>query len=146
MYAYPSNIAFNANNNDMITFIHNKPYKINIDDTFTSKSNIVFYLYYETNDDNSIDISMISNIDIRWILPTNPLYFNSYNFSSNYLLIKDKKYNECKLTHYFNTMFYNKFQEVILNNSNYNNMIWTSKHRPLLSEYLNRMNKYIMYK
>jgi hypothetical protein len=138
MYAYPNNIAFNGNDNNMITIINNNKNIVNIDSSI-SYSNIIFYLYKkESNNSDILDVSIISNIDIRWLVSTNPLYFNSSIFYSNYITVNKE------IEYYFYTNFYNKMREVIYNNSNYNNMIWLSQeYRPELTLFLNKMNKII---
>ena len=102
-------------------------------------SNILFYLYKKQSDNPDIlEVSIISNIDIRWLVSTNPLYFNPIIFYSNYITVNKE------MEYYFNTNFYNKMREVIYNNSNYNNMIWLSQeYRPELTLFLNKMNKII---
>lgn len=132
MYGKPSNFAYKTKlENEMLSVMNRKVFNVyyNIDFftkerlTMTNLSNsLIFYYSFSVNDTGkSINVSIVSNIDPKWLTSTYTMLFNPYTFPSYFIDWKGD------VKHYFFMGWdnYERIKKEILNNWNQDKNPWT---------------------
>jgi hypothetical protein len=155
LYGNPTNICYFINNK-MISFNYdiftiNNINNLNFNE-LNNMNNILFYLFYDINsdilykeysnyyDNKSININIVNNIDIKWLISALPLYYNSIIFNKNY----GPQSNPSSYITNINTnnlLTYNFISNDIINNWNENMIIWNNTNFPILNNYYKKILK-----
>ena len=154
LYGNPTNICYYINNK-MLTFNYDVFSVNNINDinyiNFNNMDNILFYLFYDINsDDNdeytyiynnkSININIVNNIDIKWLISVLPLYYNNIIFNKNYGPQSNPSIVNTDINSN-NLSTYNIISNDIINNWNDNIIIWNNKKFKILNDYYKKILK-----
>ena len=138
IYGYPTQIGFNNksyNKTHFITLISGRKYTITNIKTLCDHNNYFFFFKYEinTDHDNDIDISIISNFKAEWIIPALPkLYNNEFDNIINSLDNNLEIINSPGLIN---------FNKEIIHAMHPSLHLWDSMEVPILKEYYDNINK-----
>ena len=115
---------------------------INTKNIVTMTNNLTLFSYLLNNsregnktdetDEQYINPFLLSSIDIRWLIPVNPFYFNS-NFKHSIYNVGD---NELI---YLTSNDITLLDNTIANSWDINNNIWNNQHTPILQYYYQRV-------
>jgi hypothetical protein len=138
LYGNPTNICYYIDNK-MVSFKFDVLTILNSEELI-NKNNILFYLFYDIDENiyinKSIKISIVNNIDIKWLISGLPLYYNLKIFGPQ----TNPKINNININSN-NLLTFNIISNEIINNWNENMIIWNNKNFPLLNNYYKNILK-----
>ncbi len=148
LYGTPYNYTFLVNENTIkgikgiyCNFANEYVLPINDNNIVTMTDNLTLFSFVSNNprginkiDENRdfVNPFLLSKIDIRWLIPVNPFYFNS-NFKHSMVM-----YNFSTIK-YYSSNDINLLDNTIANSWDMNCNVWNSKHIPLIEYYYNNL-------
>ena len=114
---------------------------INDNNIVTMTDNLTLFSFVSNNprginkiDENRdfINPFLLSKIDVRWLIPVNPFYFNP-NFKHNMVMY------DLSTIKYYSSNDINLLDSTIANSWDMNCNVWNSRHMPLIEYYYNNL-------
>lgn len=142
LYGNPTNICYYIDNK-MVSFKFETLTISNVEE-LNNKNNILFYLFYDIDENiyenKSIKINIINNIDIKWLITALPLYYNCIMFNTDAGPQTNPKINNININKNY-LLTYNIISNDIINYWNENMIIWNNTNFPLLNNYYKNILK-----
>ena len=148
LYGTPYNYTFLINENTIkgikgiySNFANEYVLPINDNNIVTMTDNLTLFSFVSNNprginkiDENRdfINPFLLSKIDVRWLIPVNPFYFNP-NFKHNMVMY------DLSTIKYYSSNDINLLDSTIANSWDMNCNVWNSRHMPLIEYYYNNL-------
>lgn len=162
LYGYPSQYTYSINNNNkFVTYLNRSLHPVKFaepfyenqgSETLTSLSNeLTFYyafnevedlnLVKDINTPNTLNVMILSQIQIEWLIPALPLFMNP--LCTPDVVLTTAFENEMQSIDYPNSSGIDRFKREIINTWDRNYTIWDYDDTPLLQYFYKKINKTI---